>query len=180
MELMMELAVANRIATKIVHELLPFCQRIEIAGSIRRRRPFANDIDLVVLPKPTYAQALRERCKRNAIRVQSDGEMNLIVTLPYAPAGPDGLQLDIFIASQPVGDLFHTSSTNFGTLLVCRTGSAKHNVKLCGRAHQLGLRWNPYQGVYDGHGVCLARATEEEVFQALRLDFIPPENREVL
>jgi DNA polymerase (family 10) len=173
------LATAEKIARKIVAELTPFCDQIEIAGSIRRRRPNVNDIDLVVLPKPPYALALRERCKRNAIQVQTDGEMNLIVTLPYPPAGAEGLQLDIFIATHPVGDFFQQTSTNFGTLLVCRTGSRQHNVKLASRAHQLGLHWNPYQGLYDGHGVCVARATEEDIFRALRLDFVPPEGREV-
>jgi len=46
-------------------------------------------------------------------------------------------------------------------------------------ARSLGLRWNPYQGIYDGHGVCRARAREEEIFAVLKLDFVPPEFQEI-
>jgi DNA polymerase (family X) len=181
------LATAEKIAAKIVYELSPFCDQIEVAGSIRRRRPNVNDIDLVVLPKPPHAQALRERCKKNAIRVQTDGEMTLVVYLPYRPACParpyprpleQELQLDVWIATPAGQDMFAPTPTNFGSLLLCRTGSAQHNIMLVGRAKSLGLRWNPYHGVFDGHGRCLAVATEQEIFTALQMDFIPPEDRE--
>jgi DNA polymerase (family X) len=173
------LATAEKIAAKIVYEIAPFCDQVEIAGSIRRRRPFVNDIDLVVLPKPDFANALRERCKKRAMKVQTDGEMTLIVTLEYPPAGRDGLQLDIWIAKPTVKDLLTTTPTNFGTLFLMRTGSREHNIKLIERAKTLGLRWNPYWGVFDGHSHNLASATEQEIFTALQLDFIPPESREI-
>ncbi len=173
------LATAERIGAKIAGELTPFCDQIQVAGSIRRRRPTVNDIDLVVLPKPGRAEAVRERCMRNAIRVQTEGEMTLVVYLRYPPAGPDGLQLDVWIATPAVADLFGGTPTNFGTLLLCRTGSREHNIRLVVRAEKMGYRWNPYHGVYDGHGRCLARATEEDVFKVLGLDFVRPEDREV-
>ena len=46
----MDLEYALPIANQVVEKLAPFCQRIEVAGSIRRRRPFVHDIDLVVIP----------------------------------------------------------------------------------------------------------------------------------
>ena len=48
----MNLTTANRIAGQVVDLLRPHCHRIEIAGSIRRRKPEPSDIEIVVLPKP--------------------------------------------------------------------------------------------------------------------------------
>lgn len=38
-------------ALPIVEELRPFCQRIEMAGSIRRKCEFVNDIEIVAIPR---------------------------------------------------------------------------------------------------------------------------------
>jgi len=177
--LSISLQAAEHIAWRIASELEPYCERIMVAGSIRRQRPNVNDVDLVVLPKAGQEDQLRDRCKRNARRIQADGPQTLVFYLPSKSAGPEGLQIDLWIAQRPTGDLFQQTSTNFGTLLLCRTGSKEHNVMLCSHAHTLGLHWNPYQGLFDRSGVCLARATEEEIFAALKLDFVPPKLREV-
>jgi DNA polymerase/3'-5' exonuclease PolX len=46
----MELKRAQEIASQVITKLAPYCERIEVAGSIRRRRPFVHDIDVVVIP----------------------------------------------------------------------------------------------------------------------------------
>lgn len=53
-----------------------------------------------------------------------------------------------------------------------------HNIYLVEHAERQGLRWNPYWGVFDGSGRCLASADEEAIFKALGLNFIPLEKRE--
>ena len=175
------LATADKIAAKIAAELIPFCDQVEIAGSIRRRRPQVNDIDIVALPKsPAAEAAMRERCTRNAVRLQTDGKQTLIAYYPLRGLSSEALfELDLWIAEPDRRDLFSHTPTNFGTLLLCRTGSKQHNIYLIEHAKRLGLRWNPYHGVYDGAGHCLACVTEHEIFQALRLEFVPPEAREV-
>ena len=45
------LAKAEHWAGLIVDQLRPFCHRIEIAGSIRRRRPDVGDVEIVLVPK---------------------------------------------------------------------------------------------------------------------------------
>jgi len=47
----MELNLAFKIANKCLQILKPYCERIEIAGSIRREQPFPNDIELVYILK---------------------------------------------------------------------------------------------------------------------------------
>lgn len=163
---------ADKLAQRIAEQLLPFCEPglCAVAGSIRRRRPFVNDIDLVVLPKTGQLLALKARCKL-ATEVIKDGEQNMIVRLK------NGVQLDVFIAHGEHRDLLETKPTNFGALLLNRTGSTQHNVWLIEHAKSLGLTWNPYHGVFDGDRL-LAGATEADIFRALRLDFIEPERRE--
>lgn len=46
---------ARAIAGKIIEELAPACDRIGLAGSLRRGNDEVHDIDLVVLPKKTTA-----------------------------------------------------------------------------------------------------------------------------
>lgn len=175
----MNLATAIPLAERIKAQLAPMCERIEIAGSIRRRRENVNDIDFVILPKPGQLDAIKARCEQRCTVVK-DGEQNYIVRMPYGERRgvADGFQIDIFIARPAVKDLLQTVPGNWGTLLLCRTGSTAHNIFLVEHAKRLGLTWNPYKGVEDADGYVLASESELEIFQALGLEFIEPERRE--
>ena len=162
---------AKAYAEKIVRELKPFCSRIEIAGSIRRRRPICHDIDIVCIPvdgagleaRVLAAAAVRHCCGEQVFRVDLK----------------TGVQLDIYYAHEDRRDLFKVvQPCNWGTLLLCRTGSKMHNIKLCQRAAGLGLRWDPHHGIFNGAGDCIASATEEDVYKALEMEWIEPEARE--
>ena len=165
---MLPLIKARHYAETIADKLRSYCDKIEIAGSIRRQRPMCGDIDLVVLPRD--AEGLRDRVKHGR-KVITEGTQNLIVELA------DGTQLDIFIARPESKTLLETLPTNFGSLLLCRTGSTQHNIHLIDHAKRMGLLWRPYVGIYEGHDI-VASETEEEIFEALCLPFIPPEKRE--
>lgn len=167
----MNLARAALIATKIAASLAPLCEKIEIAGSIRRARPLCGDIDLVILPRPGEQAAIKARCKQKCA-VVIDGPQNCIYRMG------DDTQIDIFFARHPVKELLQTIPGNFGSLLLCRTGSKEHNIYLVEHAKRRGLQWKPYEGVFDEDGYCLASETEESIFDALNLGFVPPERRE--
>jgi len=167
----MNLTEAKPMAEKIAEQLAPLCERIEIAGSIRRGRPWVNDLDLVILPKGGRPDAIKARCEQKCTIV-TDGPQNYIVRLNT------GVQLDIFFARPAYKDLLQTIPGNFGTLLVCRTGSREHNIYLVEHAKRLGMVWKPYQGVFDCEGYAVAAEDEAGIFRALQLDFIPPEKRE--
>ena len=170
----MKLPSAEHLAARIVTELQPYCSRIEIAGSIRRRCAEVNDIDLVVIPSDP--SALRDRVTRNSTIIQN-GPLNLLVRLP------NGFQLDIFIAHAGKADLIDNTPSNWGSILLCRTGSKEHNIKLTTRAQHLGYKWKTYEGIYTSGGTSsaspqlLASATEQEIFTALQMDYLEPQNR---
>lgn len=176
------LAQAERIAEKIRGELAPFCERIEVAGSIRRRRPDCGDVDLVLLPR-TAADVtnILQRCGRNA-RPLKKGDQYVVFTLA------NGFQLDLWFAHPgeiSEGDLLdtprETAPCNFGVLLLARTGSAMFNVWIAQQATAAGLHFNPHRGIQRGASKTsrvIAATEEAEIFSALGLEFIPPERRE--
>jgi DNA polymerase (family 10) len=176
----MNLTTAQAYAAKISAWLQPHCARLEIAGSIRRERPVCNDVDIVCIPnvieerdmlgatirRTNYLlQFLQEyvRTSINGARFQSGGEKegkSVILQLPKC-------QLDIWFAEEK----------NFGTRLLCRTGSKEHNILLAQRAIDLGRSWNPYEGVMVD-GQLRPAAIEQEVYDALKLPWIEPRDRE--
>ena len=161
---------ARAYAEKIVDELGQYCSRIVVAGSIRRKRPICHDIDIVCIPSDRAA--LRARVLQSAQLEQCCGEQVFRVTLK------SGVQLDIYFAHADESDMFKVvAPCNWGTLLLCRTGSKEHNIKLVQRAAGLGYRWEPHKGVFNGAGDCLASATEEDVFKVLEMEFVEPEER---
>jgi DNA polymerase (family X) len=161
------------IAEKVVAALAPLCDRIEIAGSLRRHRPLVGDIDLVILPKDRAA--IRAKLVP-ACTLIADGSQNLIVDFLISKS--ERLQLDIFFAHAGKGDLFGQSEpSNWGTLLLCRTGSKQFNIWFAKQAIQAGYHWSPYRGLIQAEQV-VASETEEEIFAALGLSSITPASRE--
>jgi len=167
----MKLQEAARLAERCVEVLTPFCERIEIAGSIRRARPNVNDIDLVALPKPGQEAALRARIEKNGRPPRVSGPQTIVFDL----AG--GFQVDLWLAHAREADLVAVTPGNFGTLYLCRTGAKEFNIWLAKQAQAKGLHWNPHHGIFRDKE-WLAGETEEDVFRALALDWIPPVERE--
>lgn len=150
---------------------VPGVERVEAAGSVRRRRPMPNDIDLVVLAKDTHA--VLERLSRPVgWRMDIQGTTNARVFTRTA------VQIDIFFARMPEADMFTPRPTNWGSVLLCRTGSIAHNIELIQHAERLNMRWDPQDGVYDEKNNLVASETEEQIFEALGLPCVPPEKRE--
>lgn len=188
------LSFAQKLAERIAAELEPYCDRIAIAGSIRRRKAWVNDIDLVALPKAGCEGALRERIKRNTRAVIS-GDQTIVVELRLpgrgrAGAWPEGdgrIQLDIWLAHHASKDLFAPIPGNWGTLLLCRTGSREHNIFLAQRAQSMGLKWNPHHGVYGPIGwpeikssqrsAIIASESEADIYRTLNLAEPAPDTR---
>ena len=167
--MILPLATAQKIAEKIASELTPFCRRIEIAGSIRRRRPAVGDIDLVVELKDH--DGFQARLQQNTTPI-STGDQNIIVQLK------NGCQLDVFTAKPGIHDLLGYTPGTWGSILLSRTGSRAHNIRLASLAAERGLHWNPYHGIFSGKTV-VASESEEDIFRALGIGFVPPEKREI-
>jgi DNA polymerase (family X) len=172
----MKLAQAQRLALKVMSELLPYCEKIEIAGSVRRQRNDVNDLDLVLIPKNGLDPIIK-RMTRSCVRV-TGGRVPDSRNLTWQMTAI-GFQIDLFIAHREIVDLVSRTPSNWGAVYLCRTGSIRHNVQICDRALAKGLKFAPYRGVVKGAEI-IASETEADIYHALDLPYREPIEREVL
>jgi len=135
-------------------------RRFEVTGSFRRRRETIGDLDVLV-QAPDRGKATEGILAYEPIEdVLAKGEEKVAVRLV------GGLQVDFrFIEPE-----------SFGAAMMYFTGSKAHNINLRKRAQKEDLKLNEY-GLFRGDRQ-IAGASEEEVFKALGLPWIPPELRE--
>ena len=159
------------LAFKIIRAIEPYCLRAQIAGSIRRFKGGVNDIDIVVEPKPQcWIKLIKEIRREFDAITEKQGQKLARLHVPFASRqGRGHVQVDLYRASE----------STWGVLLLIRTGSAEHNVYLCNVAIRKGYRLTYSRGLLNEGGEVIASKTEREVFQALGLPFIPPQDREI-
>jgi DNA polymerase (family X) len=133
---------------------------IEVAGSFRRRKETIRDLDIVVSCANPPAVIARFGKFGDVTHVASQGDTRSTVRLS------GGLQVDLRVV-EPAA---------FGAALQYFTGSQAHNIELRKIAQAKKLKLNEY-GLYRGNR-SIAGRTEQEVYAALGLDWIPPELRE--
>lgn len=112
----------------LLKALQPICTRVEVAGSYRRKKEFCNDLVFVCIPicLNSLHSALSASAKIQIIRI---GEQNIFFRLGT------GIQVDLFIAHAGKRDLLEYVPSNWGSILLCRTGPKEHNVWPINRCH---------------------------------------------
>ncbi|MDH5588578.1 MAG: DNA polymerase/3'-5' exonuclease PolX [Gemmatimonadota bacterium] len=149
----------------------PGVERIEVAGSLRRRRETIGDVDLLAV------------CEGDGTSVVSH-----FVSFPGAErvAAAGGTKGNIVLRSGLSIDLRVVPAESFGAAWQYFTGSKEHNVAVRAHAVKQGLKVNEW-GVFrvsgdgdpsGGEGERVAGATEQEVYRALGMRWMPPELRE--
>jgi DNA polymerase (family 10) len=139
------------------------------AGSLRRGRETAGDLDLLVTgpacaPEHTAAAVEYVAAYPGLHDIIAKGENKVSFHLST------GLQVDV--------RLLPTAS--YGAALQYFTGSKAHNVALRQRALKMGYTLNEWALARLDDGATVAAATEQEIYAALGMDWIPPELRENL
>ena len=148
-------AIAERIrAVKGVHQ-------VELAGSFRRRKETIGDLDVLVTGG-NAEQVMQAFTTHDTVAdVLGRGDTKSSVKLH------NGLQVDLRVVPE----------ASFGAALMYFTGSKEHNIELRKLAIEKGWSLNEY-GLTKGEKVVAAR-TEEDVYKALGLAWVPPELREM-
>jgi DNA polymerase (family 10) len=139
----------------------PGVEQAEAAGSLRRWKATIGDLDLVAASRAPAVVMAAFTALPQVLRVLGQGENKASVELK------DGLNIQLWV--QP--------PERFGTLLQFVTGSKDHNVRLRELAQKKNLSLSE-QAITDSEGQERHYATEEEVYAALGLPWIPPELRE--
>lgn len=138
-------------------------QKIEVAGSLRRRKEIIKDIDILCSAKdiekimndfvnyPEVKDILSKGITRSSVRVKS------------------GVQVDL----RAIKDI------EFPYALAYFTGSKEHNIALRTRAKKMGIKVNEY-GLFTDDDKIIKCNDENEFFKAMNLSYIEPELRENL
>ncbi|MEM0342644.1 MAG: DNA polymerase/3'-5' exonuclease PolX [Thermoplasmata archaeon] len=137
--------------------------KVSPAGSLRRGKETVGDIDILVGDDDPEEVLEAFVSYPEVDKVLMRGPTKSSVVLK------NGIQVDIRVVSPE----------SYGAALLYFTGSKDHNVVLRSMGVSMGMKLNEY-GLFDRvTGKMLAGRTEEEVYRALGLDWIPPELREV-
>ena len=156
---------AERISELI--RLFPGIETITPAGSLRRGRETVGDLDLLVTGpacEPDVVAAAVEHVATLPLidKLLARGQNKVSFTLR------NNLQVDVRLLPR----------ASYGAALQYFTGSKMHNVALRQRAIKRGLTLSEYALLRLEDNVVVAAATEQEIYNALDLDYIPPELRE--
>jgi DNA polymerase (family 10) len=142
--------------------------RMEVCGSLRRRKEIIRDIDLLAGSK-NPGPVMQHFVKLPGVsQVIGQGETKSSIVIDKGIQ--EGRRLLIN------ADLRVVSDAQFPFALNYFTGSKEHNVALRGRAQDFGLKLNEYE--LAGEKGSIRCKEESDVYHALKLDYIPPELRE--
>jgi DNA polymerase/3'-5' exonuclease PolX len=172
MKTKMPYAQALEIAQGFVTSIRPFCERVEIAGSLRRQKAEIGDIEVVAIPRIVMGLDLfgNEAAAQNLLE-EGTRSFHLLLDGPF--------QKKIQFASIDV-DLFITTPEKFGVIYTIRTGSADFSKWLV-TTRQKGGALPSNMRVHDGRiwmgRHALVTPEEADFFKAINLSWIAPEQR---
>jgi DNA polymerase (family 10) len=157
-----KLAIAAQYAEAFISYLKTSAgaKQVVAAGSYRRARETIGDLDLLVTARSGRPVIDRFVSYPEVQEVLVHGTTKASVRLAC------GLQVDLRVVPE----------ASYGAALQYFTGSKEHSVLLRQLAQQQGLKLNEY-GLFKG-GESVAGATEETIYAAMGLPWIPPELRE--
>jgi DNA polymerase (family 10) len=147
---------------------LPGVIRMEVCGSIRRRKETCKDIDLLVssdTPGPIMDAFVS---LPGVIKVAGQGPTKSSVVVQKVTAS--GTRITMNADLRVVPDVHYPFAQHYFT------GSKEHGIAMRKLAIEQGLKFNEYE--LAGEGRNIACKTEADIFRALGLGFIPPELRE--
>jgi len=148
-------------------------EKVEIAGSYRRRMETVGDIDILVASENPESVMQRFQSYSEVVRVLAAGATRGTIILR------SGLQVDLRILPR----------RSYGAALNYFTGSKAHNIALRSLGVEHGLRINEY-GIFrvprgvkpadpeKAEGERIGGADEQDVYRILKLDYVPPELRD--
>jgi DNA polymerase/3'-5' exonuclease PolX len=161
----MKLEEALPIAERVRAQLAPHCYRIEIAGSVRRRKPDVGDIELVAIPR-FYDLGLFESGIATVVNrwPKIRGELGAACRYTCRML-PEGIKLDLFFATPK----------NWGYIFAIRTGSADFS-------HWLACEWSRHgytgrDGMLWKDGAPVDVPEERDLFRLAGVPWVEPEQR---
>jgi DNA polymerase/3'-5' exonuclease PolX len=179
---------ARIVAESLAARLRPYCTRLEICGSLRRKKPLVSDIEIVYVPRlharpepgalfGTVDVALADEIIQSLVQASVvEKRLNINGQATW------GLQNKLALHREsgiPV-DFFATREECWFNYLICRTGPAEMNARIARLARERGLHWHPYEKGFtrlSDSSDWIAITNERQVFETVGLAYLDPEER---
>lgn len=179
-------AAALKVAAELCRVLEPVCERLIVAGSLRRLRMEVGDVEILYIPKTEIRPDPQDMFAKCTVNLVDESLYGLIGTgrigyrmnnLGSAVWGAKN-KLAVHLATGIPVDFFEAREANWFNYLVCRTGSAESNMRIATAAQAKGWKWNPYgAGFTDERGDLVRVASEEDAFARVGLPYLEPQRR---
>jgi len=180
------LAEASKLAEEVKAILSPFCQRIEIAGSIRRGSVFCGDIEIVAVPTPIedacglFGETVRIQTN-NAVYKFLDGDERFELRLNVNGQRSFGPLMMLLTYKDFALDVFCCEPEQWGVTMVVRTGNANYSKAFVTQTHlggkflREGMKVEGWRLWRDG--LIYETPEEEDVFSACGQNWQEPGER---
>lgn len=181
-------AAALEVASELCAALKPSCSRLIVAGSLRRRKADVGDVEIIYIPRfedrqfDMFTVAPVNLADKTIGDLLNSGALSKRASKTGSFAWGAKNKLAVHRSGIPV-DLFAATESNWWNYLVCRTGPADSNTRICMAAQQRGWKWNPYGAGFSRGGPLAGEpeeyivTSEEDVFRFVGLPFAQPEDR---
>jgi len=162
------------VASDILESIEDLVQCSSVAGRLRRRKQQVHDIDIVLIPiEPRFGNVII-RTPLPIFPTIISGRIQSALGGELLKKGPKLLQMKVKGIQT---DIYCSNHKQWGIHLLRWTGSRFHNIELCRRAQDLGLKLSVSEGLMrDGH--VIASMSEVEIFDALQLPYKEPWERD--
>lgn len=192
----MDFKSARKIAISVGNQLIPFTEKLNIAGSVRRKKDEVKDIELICIPKTCEVPS--GLLFENPVTIVDPAFVDALQSLGKIIKGqPDGRYMQILLHQDIMLDLFLPDPVDYYRQFAIRTGSAKYSAIVlasawvqngwCGSDKGLRLVTDCRSRITGGKKVwsCVnpdpqlppVWASEEEFFTWLNLEWVLPEQR---
>lgn len=161
-----------------------YCERIEIAGSLRRQKEWVGDIELLYIPRfeerpdglfDKKPVSLVDECLDAMLKA---GELQKRPSKTGVFTWGAQNKLGIHVETGIPVDFFATDAVRWWVALVIRTGSKETNLRLTTGAQKRGGQIHAYgSGVTFKDGREVTATSEQEVFDLCGVPYLPPEKR---
>jgi DNA polymerase (family X) len=150
--------VVINLSKKVAKIIKPYCRRVEVVGSIRRKEKNPVDVDIALIPK-------NDKDKKNIENVLSKKGKFLAGGNKRATFKIEGVQVE----------LYYTTEDSWGATLLAYSSKFGSQIGLRVVARKKGFKLNQY-GLFRGQKK-IAGKTEEQIYHALGRPWKLPEER---
>ncbi|GAA4560258.1 DNA polymerase/3'-5' exonuclease PolX [Planotetraspora kaengkrachanensis] len=151
------LGIATDVAERVMASLS--AERIAYAGSLRRMKETIGDIDVLAVGPVSLMETFVRQPYVTEVIAHGDRKTSVRTDR--------GIQVDLRVVP----------AESWGAALVYFTGSKQHNIRIREMAVKKGWKLSEY-GLFDADDQVIASETEEDVYRALGMSWVPPTLRE--